>query len=142
MTTPQKIGQNCLMFNARRASRNLTRVYEQAFRTLDLTGGQFSILACLAGRGAMAITPLAEALGMDRTSLTRALAPLQRRGFVESADDLDDSRSRLVNITKEGREQFEQAVPLWESSQKRLSQRLTTTELNQFLTVLRKMGKA
>lgn len=139
MSTPRQIGQQCLMFNSRRAARYLTRAYERELRNADLTGGQFSILATLAGRGAMAISPLANALGMDRTSLTRTLTPLQRRGFISIETDTLDSRSKRVRLTNAGRDIFDRAVPSWQISQEALSAKVTPTELEQFLHVLNKL---
>jgi DNA-binding MarR family transcriptional regulator len=50
---------------------------------------------------------------MDRTSLTAALKPLERRGLVQITPDSRDRRSRLVQITSEGVALLEAAVPTW-----------------------------
>ncbi len=39
--------------------------------------------------------PVAELLAMDRTTLTAALKPLERRGLVDVITDPADRRSRL-----------------------------------------------
>ena len=62
---------------------------------------------------------LAEALGMDRTTLTRNLRALQRDGLVEDQPD-GDGRRRRVAITARGVVALEEALPLWEQAQKQV----------------------
>ena len=124
------IAQTCLMLRTRSAARRVTRLYEDAFAQLNLTGGQFSILVAAALRPEVAISPLAEGLGMDRTTLSRALGPLERRGLVRLEKDPDDSRSRRVSITPEGDALLKRAVPLWREAQTRLEASLTDLDPN------------
>lgn len=130
MESLKHIASNCLMMKTRSAARRVTRLYEEAFAALNLTGGQFSILVATSLRQEAAISPLAEGLGMDRTTLSRALGPLERRGLVLLSQDPDDSRSRLVSITPDGAALLEQAVPLWRETQARLEEALTDLDPN------------
>ena len=57
--------------------------------------------------------PVASLLAMDRTTLTAALKPLERRGLVEVLRDQSDRRSRLLKLTDKGRNLLAQALPLW-----------------------------
>ncbi|MGH6982505.1 MAG: MarR family winged helix-turn-helix transcriptional regulator, partial [Stellaceae bacterium] len=72
----------CLCFHAQRAARSLARRFDEEFRSVGLTNGQYSLLAALDQTGPVGIGGLAEALGMDRTTLTAALKPLTRQGRV------------------------------------------------------------
>lgn len=60
--------------------------------------------------------PVANLLAMDRTTLTAALKPLQRRGLVEVLPDPSDRRSRILKLTTEGSKVLAQAVPVWEQT--------------------------
>ena len=71
----------------------------------------------------LSITALAKLLGMDRTTLTRNLAPLQAEGLVALGAE-GWRRSRTLAITARGRERLKAAMPLWESAQRRLRQEL------------------
>jgi DNA-binding MarR family transcriptional regulator len=53
---------------------------------------------------------------MDRTTLTAALKPLQRRALVNITADPADRRARLMTLTPKGRRLLVQAVPIWEST--------------------------
>jgi DNA-binding MarR family transcriptional regulator len=51
---------------------------------------------------------------MDRTTLTAALKPLQRRGLVDIAVDPADRRGRLLTLTEDGMTLLASAVPIWQ----------------------------
>ena len=81
--SPAAIGAACNCLALRRAARGIARRYDEAFRPLDLNNGQFSMLTAIAGLQPAGIQRIGEVLGMDRTTVTAALKPLQRRGLVE-----------------------------------------------------------
>lgn len=111
------IAASCHMQAARARARRLTMVYEAAFAPLELTGGQFSILVAAAQAGDAAIFELAEHLVMDRTTMSRALKPLERRGLIRLDSDPEDSRSKRVSLTQAGEELLDRAIPIWQSVQ-------------------------
>ncbi len=114
---PRLIADACNCFALKRAARNITRQYDEAFRTLGINNGQFSMLTAIAGLQPVAIYVLGDRLGMDRTTVTAALKPLQRRGLV-AVDVADgDLRSRVVTITSDGKTLLRKAIPLWEKAQ-------------------------
>jgi DNA-binding MarR family transcriptional regulator len=87
-------------------------------RPAGLTNGQFSLLMSLNRPEPPSIGPVAGLLAMDRTTLTAALKPLQRRGLVEVRVDPNDRRGRLLYLTSEGRAVLRDAVPVWERTHK------------------------
>ena len=62
------------------------------------------------------IAAVASLLAMDRTTLTAALKPLERRGLVEIATDPADGRGRLLRLTRKGRGLLARAAPVWEQT--------------------------
>ncbi len=62
------------------------------------------------------MAPVAHLLAMNRTTLTAALKPLQRRGLVELQVDPADQRSRVLVLTNAGREALANAVPIWRAT--------------------------
>lgn len=56
---------------------------------------------------------VASLLAMDRTTLTAALKPLERRGLVVSVADPEDRRSRRLALTDAGRSLLAGALPSW-----------------------------
>src|SRR5215471_18350260 len=90
------VRDSCLCLHVQRAARALARRFDDALRPLGLTNGQFSLLMSLNRPEAPAIGAVASLLAMDRTTLTAALKPLERRGLIKIRTDHDDHRARLL----------------------------------------------
>ena len=107
------VRDSCLCLHVQRAARALARRFDDALRPLGLTNGQFSLLMSLNRPEAPAIGPVASLLAMDRTTLTAALKPLERRGLIKITADHDDQRARLLQLTAQGKKLLARAVPVW-----------------------------
>lgn len=119
------VAQTCLCLHTQRAARALARLFDNALRPFGLNNGQFSLLMALNRPEPPSIGTLAPFLAMDRTSLTAALKPLERRGLVQIKPDKADRRSRLVQITGEGVALLEAALPTWRETHARLDAALS-----------------
>ena len=104
----------CLCLHVQRAARALARRFDEVLRPFDLTNGQFSLLMSLNRPEPPAMGPVASLLAMDRTTLTAALKPLERRGLVKVSQDPSDRRSRVLKLTAKGHNLLIRAVPVWE----------------------------
>jgi DNA-binding MarR family transcriptional regulator len=105
------------------AARAVTRLYDDTLRSVGLRATQLAVLAAVGGDEVVSITGLAKFMGMDRSTLTRNLAPLEREGLIRVGVE-GWRRSRTVEITKKGRSRLREALPLWETAQQTLQQRL------------------
>ena len=109
-----RVRDTCLCLHLQRAARAVARRFDAALRPLGLTNGQFSLLMSLNRPVAASIGEIAALLAMDRTTLTAALKPLERRGLVTVSVDDADKRSRRLTLTPAGRVLLIAAVPVWE----------------------------
>src|SRR5580658_5117422 len=80
----------CLCLHVQRAARTIARRFDEVLRPLGLTNGQFSLLMSLNRPQAAGMASVAALLAMDRTTLTAALKPLERRGLVKVMPDPAD----------------------------------------------------
>jgi DNA-binding MarR family transcriptional regulator len=108
---------NCNCFASRKASRLITKMYEDHLSRVNLTSTQFSILAYVDEVGAAAMKDLVEVLVMERTSVIRALQPLERDGFLASGPHAQDARKVAVRLTEAGRGKLAEAMPVWQQAQ-------------------------
>ncbi len=114
----------CLCLHVQRAARALARRFDEALRPLGLTNGQYSLLMSLNRPTPATMRQVSTVLAMDRTTLTAALKPLERRGLVSVAVDADDRRSRRLALTPEGRSVLAEAVPVWRRTHAEIERQL------------------
>src|SRR4029077_1118306 len=107
------VRDNCLCLHVQRAARGLARRFDDVFRPLGLTHGQFSLLMSLNRPEPPTIGSVAALLAMDRTTLTAALKPLERRGLVTVMVDPAHRQRRRLKLTGAGRALLARAVPVW-----------------------------
>jgi DNA-binding MarR family transcriptional regulator len=110
----------CACAVLRRAARRATQLYDEALAPTGLRITQYSLLANLDRHGAVAMTELAELLGMDRTTLTRNVGPLQRDGLL-TLRATGHGRTKLVTLTERGRRRLRAAFPYWLAAQERFA---------------------
>lgn len=110
------VRDTCLCLHLQRAARSLARRFDDALRSLGLTNGQFSLMMSLNRPEPPGMASVASLLAMDRTTLTAALKPLERRGLVKITANPADRRARHLTLTSKGRKLLVQAVPIWEST--------------------------
>ena len=122
--TTLHVRDHCLCLHVQRAARALARLFDEALRPVDLTNQQFSLLMSLNRPEPPPIGPVANLLGMDRTTLTAALKPLERRGLVVVTAGEKDRRSRLLAITPEGIALLARAMPIWQRTHREIDRLL------------------
>jgi DNA-binding MarR family transcriptional regulator len=111
-----EVRDGCLCLFVQRAARALARRFDDAFRPLGLSHGQFSLLMSLNRPDPPVMGEVSALLGMDRTTLTAALKSLQRRGLVEVRADEQDKRSRRLILAPAGRALLAAAYPIWKAA--------------------------
>jgi len=121
-TIARTMGRDCPAIHVRQASRLLARIYDDAFRPLGLELSQLPVVAAVAERGdaGISVGELARRLVLDRTSVTRAIRPLEQAGFLRVARSLADARSKIVIATRAGERVVRAAYPLWLRTTKRV----------------------
>ena len=114
------IRDHCLCLHAQRAARALARRFDEAFRPLGITSGQFSLLNAMNRPEPPTIGAIAGVLAMDRSTVTANLKPLERMGAVAVSVDPDDRRGRRARLTDAGRALLAKATPIWIEEHARL----------------------
>ncbi len=105
-----------LRFILVRLARSLRREGES-----KLTASQVSALATVEEMGPLRISTLAAHESMDPSVATRVVAGLESQGLLERADDPDDKRASLIDLSEIGRVALSE---LWQERTVRLSARL------------------
>lgn len=138
--TTLRVRDSCLCLQVQRAARALARRFDEALRTVGLTNQQFSLLMSLNRPAPPGMGPVAELLAMDRTTLTAALKPLERRGLLKVAVDPEDRRGRKLHLTAKGKKLLAEAAPVWERTHAEVEAMLGESEPDRLRRNLRALG--
>ena len=98
----------CAVMNLRQASRVVTAFFDEALRPSGLRATQLNILMAIEVGAPPTVSGLAEALAMDRTTMTRNLQLLQKKGLIAAGE---------IALTARGRRTAASAMPMWERAQ-------------------------
>ena len=134
------VRDHCLCLHTQRAARALARHFDEVFRPCNLTSGQFSLLMSLNRPEPPTIGSVATLLAMDRTTLTAALKPLERRRLVRVAVDKEDRRSRRLVLTAAGRAMLGKAFPIWQQAHAEVERRLASGNADDLRAALRALS--
>ena len=125
----RSVAEACLCLHVQRAARALARHFDDVFRPLEITSGQYSLLMSL-NRPAPTMGDTADFLAMDRTTLTAALKPLVRRGLVKMAADAEDRRVKRLTLTPTGNAVLAKAYALWQEHHGAIEAAMNTPNAN------------
>ena len=109
---------SCACTATRKASRALTRYYEEVMSPSGLTACQFALLRALERNGPTLLRQLADELIMERTSVYRAVKPLVRDGLVRLRGRQGDGRVKEAVLSRAGHQRVGKALPYWRQAQK------------------------
>lgn len=132
---------SCNCFAVRQAARQVTKLYEGHLAQARLTSAQFSILAALGEEGRMTMIDLAKVLVMDRTTLLRAMKPLQREELLRSTASEGDPRQLVFSLSSAGERKLKQAIPLWTKAQVEFESGMGQREAARLRTALLALAK-
>lgn len=131
------LAEMCLCSNVQRAARSIGRRFDEAFRPVDLTNWQFTLMVALNRPEPPTINTLAQDLAIDRTTITANLKPLERRGLVTVKQDVADRRVRRIALTESGRTLLRDAYAIWKRVQGSVERDLALDDLEAFRAGLR-----
>lgn len=114
---------DCNCFAIRQAARYISQLYERHLAHAGITAAQFTLLVAIGKRPGITMQDLADRMVMDRTTLVRALKPLQRDGIVTTAQQDTGSRAIGLQLSDIGLEKATEAGKLWIEAQKEFEEK-------------------
>ena len=131
-----KLLSECALFDIQRASRVVTGLYNTHLRGAGITIAQWSLLRNISFMEPVSVGRLADALAMERTSVTRLIEPLIELGCVRSSGG-DDRRVRYLELTARGRERMRAGKRRWHAAQRELMATLGAANWRMMRSALR-----
>lgn len=126
--------RDCHCFNLRRAALAVTALYDRHVEAAGVTIQQFCVLRHVRDWGPVSVTELSERIGLDRTTLSRNLALLERRGLL--AVQSSPGRQRPMVLTADGKKTLKRALLCWQKAQKEIEDRLGAGQMERLEELL------
>lgn len=89
-----------IAITANKISNTLTK----SLKTYDIASEQRAILDIAKKRGDITQNQISSILGKDKTTVSRSLDAIEKKGYIKRVSDKDDKRVKLVQLTKRGEE--------------------------------------
>lgn len=131
----------CVLRHVTKTSRKVVSAWDRALKPAGLTGMQFNILATLAGSGDLNVRSLAAIVGMDATTVPRAIAPLVREHLLAVRPG-KDARERIIHLTPRGKAKFASAKSRWQTVQQSVLDSFGGSDWKSLVALLRRLRGA
>jgi DNA-binding MarR family transcriptional regulator len=128
------------------AVSELVRVYQYRDRDRicchDVSVTQCHALEALVGEGPMRSSELAERLFLDKSTTSRVVGALVKKGYVEQRADAADGRATALHVSASGRRLYKRITEDLVEQQKQLLQDLDPEIRQGVVDVLRRLARA
>ena len=115
-TTVETIATSCIAGRLRLLNRVVTNLYDDALRPLGIKLSQGSILAVTAKLGVARPAEVCDILELDTSTLSRTVERMVKNGWLEILSG-EDARQHPFQLTVQGKQLMEKAIPAWEQAQ-------------------------
>jgi DNA-binding MarR family transcriptional regulator len=130
----------CLLLNSRMAARAVTRRYDRELRPFGVTAAQFTILSTMSTSPNLSVTDLAKTIAMDRTTLSRNLDLLERKGLIVGRE-AEKGNGRLVSLSEQGEALAPRLMPVWRELQSEMNTLLGGDAMNALIDGLQRTSQ-
>ena len=114
------MAKECIAMRVRRLNRVVTKIYDDALRPLGLRTAQQTILAAISLMQTATPSDLEHRLSLEKSTVSRNVERMQRRGWVEFVPS-NDGRSHSLKLTAKGAKLLRESTVLWHVAQKRVA---------------------
>jgi DNA-binding MarR family transcriptional regulator len=132
LSTYRTLGLNCVFANHRIASRAITKIYDQAFASANISAGQVNALWAIYASQPLSQSDLGKIMYLDKTTLSRTLQPLLRGNWIRRAPDSADRRSNLLTVTRRGEDKLLEIFPRWDAAQRLIADSLGDSAISYY----------
>jgi DNA-binding MarR family transcriptional regulator len=127
-------------YNLRRAQALVFDDFMKSLSKAAMTPGQFGVLALIAANPDVSQTTLANALGIERSTMVAVIDRLEKQGLVARKTVAHDRRTNALTLTDAGRKAFARLKPLVRKHDRRICGDLSDDEVATLIDLLRRVG--
>ncbi len=131
----------CIAYNLRKLSRQINKFYNEKISQSGLQGTQFPLLLAIKQNQPITITKLADILDIDRTTLSRSLKLMEKKGYIFFGLQKGDNRLKNIALTAQGLSLIDQALPYWQEAQNEMEEIIGTKQWTEMLKKINQILK-
>ena len=133
------MANECIGTRVRLLNRIVTKAYDDTLRPLGLRTAQQTILVAISLMKTPTPTQIERRLSLDKSTVSRNVERMQRRGWVEFVSG-QDGRSHHLKLTAKGDKLLRESTTAWEQAQKKMAVLLGKSGVTALSRILSALG--
>lgn len=132
-----------LGYHLRRAHTAVFKHFAEAVgERTDITPGLFGMMQVIGANPGLRQSRLAEAMGVDRSTIVAVIDDLEERGLVERLRSPEDRRSHALHLTRDGRAALRRMEALVRRHEAEIARGLSDDERRTLTALLERLWRA
>lgn len=130
----------CLFINTVKTARRMTRTFDQKLAPWGVTSIQYFVMMFVRHNEGKTINAIAEMMEMDRSTLTRNIDGLVRKGLVVK-QMAPKGNAKICQLTPKGDELLEELIPQWLDIRSTLQIHLADKDIDGYRATLQALAE-
>lgn len=135
----ERLARECLGVRLRMIHRAVNGIYDSALRPHGLRASQMTILIVVAYAGSVKPSRLCRVLHLEKSTLSRDVEVLARKGWLEVEPDTE-GRGQTLRLSSFGATLLKTTFPAWEEAQREVAELLGEAGVNAMHEIACKLG--
>lgn len=127
-------------FHLRRAQSVVFEHFMHSMKGQKVSPGQFGVLILIEENPGLNQSGLANALGIERSTMVAVITVLEERGLVKRTESKADRRSYVLSLTSQGQDLLNTVKARVRDHEAEITQALNTSEKQTLLDLLKKIS--
>lgn len=132
--------KNSIAYRFIRAANNVNNELNKKLSPYNIAIEQRATLEIIKFEKEVNQTKIANLLGKDKTTISRSLNSLEKKGLIQKSETSEDKRSKKVELTTQGEQILDDTIEEVATYRESLNEKLTEEEIASFFKILNKLG--
>lgn len=131
--------QNSIAFKINKTANNINSIINQILSEYDIAIEQRVAMEIIKNETDVTLTKIANILSKDKTTISRTLRTLEKKGFINKIDSENDRRVNFVELTLKGENTLKDSEEVVNNFRYDLISKMSENEIEIFFELLGKV---
>jgi DNA-binding MarR family transcriptional regulator len=118
-----------------------TKISDTYVSDFDISPAEWRTLAIIGPESALSATQIVDRSSMDKVTVSRAVSKLTKRGWIKTAANDHDRRSKLLHLSKAGAKAHSEIVPRVQQAEAEMLKGLNSDDIEVFVNLMNKISR-